>query len=277
MKNVSPLPVKYHWEWEEDYFTEEFVDPATVKRFPSMTSTLPHNSLQPTILHALEDNISEHSDESFDIETLYEDLEIIEIPLLKQTEIIEKIDDMYVRNVEVYDHAYVEDYRYTEYLQIQYTLPPLIQTIEDISRPERNQECFEAMQDLLCPIFMNPEERIDTSMWTIHKVQPVMKAKNAIESVLDITPYEGFLGPRECQLISVSFYPKPNTKVKAKAICSVLGGATRYVFMQGTASDMSYELDTDFIDFGRQVIEKRAQSSSLIKFCSFSVKYVSVR
>lgn len=191
----------------------------------------------------------ESTDSEDDLEILYQ---------RNNSKIIEKtpepIKGMETLKIEVYDRVYVEEYQHREFLQIQYYLPPSLHNVEDISEPERNRLYFNAMRNLLCPIVTNSRGFATRNVHTVRNLQISSQLKNQIDTVLDLVPYEGFLAPRECQLISVSFYPKPDTAVRANAICSVLGGVTRKIFIQGKASDMAYELDSDFIDFGRQVM-----------------------
>lgn len=161
-----------------------------------------------------------------------------------------------ILKTEVYDRAYTEEYNYKEYLQIQYYIP-WTQNLK-ISEPTRNRERFKAMRNFLLPIISTSRETTTPrSIHTISSLQTIQKLKHHIDSVLDIAPHEGFLAPRECQLISISFHPHPDTTVKANAICSVLGGVKRTVSIQGEASDLSYQLDTDYVEFGRQVIHEK--------------------
>lgn len=162
-----------------------------------------------------------------------------------------------MRAVELfYQCAYVEEYNYSERWQIQYDLASY-GTFE-ISEPERNKEYYKAMHNLLLPLVTAPPGVVNyKNTRSIFSLPATQQLKHYIDSVLDITPHEGFLPPHECQAISVGFFPKPDTKIKAKAICCVLGGIDREITIQGDASNMGYELDTDYIDFGRQVIDKK--------------------
>lgn len=211
---------------------------------------------------------SESTDSDFELETAFNtnNENIVEQP----KELVEGVETL---KIEVYDRAYLEEYHYIEFWQIQYYLPPSIQTVEHILETKRNKECFEAMRDLLCPIITTSRGFATKSVHAVRSLQLSTQYKNDIASVLDLVPYEGFLAPRECQLISVSFYPKPDTTIKANAICSVLGGVSRNIFIQGRASDMGYELDSDFIDFGRQVLNESKMSNDLFSSCSSFAKF----
>lgn len=157
---------------------------------------------------------------------------------------------------EVYHHAAIEDERTLEYLQTQYTVPSAIRISDVISEPEKSREYFNAMREKLYPIVACYDDDVEDEDIELIKTLPKnKKQRGSIDEVLDIIPYKGCLEPFECQVVSISFTPKPNTFVKAKAFCHVFGGESETVSIEGTTSEVSYTLVTDFVEFGKQVCE----------------------
>lgn len=184
---------------------------------------------------------------------------LIEVPILpvtqeeKSVQVDKQFTREQIRKVELYERAYVVEYNYLESWQIQYALSSW-QNVE-ISEPPENKERFKEMHHLLLPLLTTPPGVINRrNMRSIFSLPSIHQHKNYIGSVLDIVPHRGFLPPHKCQLISIAFFPKPNTIIQANAVSCVLGGVDRKICIQGDASNMGYELDTDYVDFGRQVM-----------------------
>lgn len=154
--------------------------------------------------------------------------------------------------IEVFERAYIEEYHHRDFSQIQYTLAPFENSRDDLSEPQKNKAYFKAMHDLLHPLITRYTQ-ITGSSDVIKNIQPFKTFRNQIEPILDITPFEGFLPPNECQLVSFRFSPQPYSSIKMSAACNVLGGATRNVYVKGESSVIGYKLHADYIDFGRQV------------------------
>ena len=74
-----------------------------------------------------------------------------------------------------------------------------------------------------------------------------------IGEVFDIMPLYGTIQPGESQRFSFSFYAHPGISVQGKAICKVEGGPEYSVDLSGSASVISYNMDTEPIHFGHQV------------------------
>lgn len=153
---------------------------------------------------------------------------------------------------EVFDQAYIEVLQQDEYTQIEYFLPSSIHMMNLITEPTRNREYYMEMQEILYPLIFNYLAD-DTDIEVMEHLQKNKICKDYIHSVIDIVPYSGFLPPHECQLISVRFNPQPDTVLKAKAVCYVHGGVEKAIYITGMATNMSYNLNCDFIEFGRQV------------------------
>lgn len=202
-------------------------------------------------MYSYEDFFMQTSESSDSEESLLE-IPILPITFQEKSIQVEKRSSagQHRREIQVYIRAYVEEYSYKDYTQIHHHLPS-IDNIE-ISETVENKEHFKLMRDLLLPLVttlpLNP-----SNVCTISSLSSTQKRKNYISSILDIAPHEGFLLPNECQLISINLCPKPNTKIKANAICHVLGGVNKEIYIEGDASAMGYELDTDYVDFGRIV------------------------
>lgn len=165
--------------------------------------------------------------------------------------------------IEVYDRVAVEVYPISEYLQIQWYIPSSI-AIDDVTElPDRNRQYMAFMHEILHPIIETyGDEESDLEVVQLAPKKKIIRG--AIDKRLNISPYQGFLVPYECQLISVAFIPKPNTNVKAKALCHIYGGAIEEVIIRGKAADISYAFDTEYIDFGRLVSKNTVALSGKI-------------
>lgn len=168
------------------------------------------------------------------------------------TEVFSDFDEFSIYFEIYYHHVAIEKYETVEYFQIEDIIPPPMSVSEAISVPPENREKFERIRSILHPIVGLYEEE-DNDIDAIQSLPLTKTIRGAIDKVFNITPFQGFLPPFECQLVCVAFHPKPNTFASAQAACHVYGGASETLSIKGMAADVNYMFDTDFVDFGRQV------------------------
>ncbi|XP_063716545.1 hydrocephalus-inducing protein homolog isoform X4 [Symsagittifera roscoffensis] len=82
-----------------------------------------------------------------------------------------------------------------------------------------------------------------------------------IGEVFDIMPLYGTIQPGESQRFSFSFYAHPGISVQGKAICKVEGGPEYSVDLSGSASVISYNMDTEPIHFGHQSFNRECSAT----------------
>lgn len=130
--------------------------------------------------------------------------------------------------------------------------PPPEQAI--ITRVERVPEYEKELQIILYQLVKCYED--DHSETEALKCLPDLcnQCRHCCE-LFDLVPTYGFLGPYEAQMISMEFSPYPNTVVIATAHCHPSGGKTKTLQVRGGSSNISFSLESDVIEFGRQVIK----------------------
>lgn len=74
-----------------------------------------------------------------------------------------------------------------------------------------------------------------------------------ISDILTIEPFHGQLEPYEYGVVTVGFFPPPNTKIRAKAICKIDEGEYESLSIVGTSCKIVYELNKKYVEFGKQV------------------------
>ncbi|XP_035498051.2 hydrocephalus-inducing protein homolog isoform X1 [Scophthalmus maximus] len=76
-----------------------------------------------------------------------------------------------------------------------------------------------------------------------------------VNEVFDVLPMYGHLLPGDQQLVTVSFYGHEHISREMVALCHVKEGPTYEVTLRGEASVISYSLNFNHIDFGRQLFD----------------------
>ncbi len=79
------------------------------------------------------------------------------------------------------------------------------------------------------------------------------------DQAFDILPISGRLAPGESQRVEVKFYGHPNKRFKAAALCEVVGGPDYEVSLVGEASEISYKIDRECMDFGKLLYDKKVE------------------
>ncbi|XP_078720178.1 hydrocephalus-inducing protein homolog isoform X2 [Lampetra fluviatilis] len=80
-----------------------------------------------------------------------------------------------------------------------------------------------------------------------------------LQEVFDILPLYGQLQPGESQAVTVSFFGHAGLRAQATALCRVVGGPTYEISLLGEAADMSYQLSTTEVDYGKVLFDRVAE------------------
>nr|XP_032813560.1 hydrocephalus-inducing protein homolog isoform X3 [Petromyzon marinus] len=80
-----------------------------------------------------------------------------------------------------------------------------------------------------------------------------------LQEVFDILPLYGQLQPGESQAVTVSFFGHAGLRARATALCRVVGGPTYEISLLGEAADMSYQLSTTEVDYGKVLFDRVAE------------------
>ncbi|KAK4880159.1 hypothetical protein RN001_008305 [Aquatica leii] len=250
VKNLSPLSTRYRFEWQEESFYIEDIDPKQ-----SWTSML---KLVKVILRTLaKSKISEIVLQVVDFERTENKGSITRLPIV------------------YYWHcAYQEINQKYCYVQIHDVLEPSVSMDGLVELPQESWERLIEMRSFLYPIICNFQQfDVDSSIFKMLPKDVYMPHLN--KTILDITPSHGGLKPLETQIVSVFFQPLTNTSVLAEAICYIDGGANEPLNIDGKSCQLSYSIETVQVDFGRQIfceVSEKAinlKNTSLVPF-SFS-------
>ncbi|KAK9888676.1 hypothetical protein WA026_000906 [Henosepilachna vigintioctopunctata] len=84
---------------------------------------------------------------------------------------------------------------------------------------------------------------------------------NINESMLNITPFHGFLEPFECILVNFYIRPTPQTSLKAAVRCQIEGGAEETIEVSGVCGDIAFDIDKREINFGTQLFSDILQTT----------------
>lgn len=138
-----------------------------------------------------------------------------------------------------------------DYVQLEEKVitPVAVESNEIVTLPDRNKYRLETAVNFLHPLI----QHLHDSENDADIVECSSGGKHEVDGILDIAPREGMILPNEVLRVAVKFSPKQSMKVFANAVCSIEGGCNEVLQISAVCAELSYCLNTTFVDFGRQV------------------------
>ncbi|GJQ69846.1 hypothetical protein Trydic_g22394 [Trypoxylus dichotomus] len=233
LKNVSPLPLTFQWEWIKEKIE--------INKIPALPTQWPVQGSEETA------SISTISEPTFppglDMCTM-------------SSEECEDINYVLHRRIEI--DAKPPPTLTSEITEAQPTEHAIISTVERL--PEYQDELQLVLYQLV-DCYNSSEQSEMEVIRCLPKT--VDECKNCCE-FFDLIPTYGYLGPYEAQMVSVEFSPYPNTLLKATAYCHPTGGKAEVLNITGGSSTISFSVDSDVIEFGRRLFCEMCERTIII-------------
>ncbi|XP_044750410.1 hydrocephalus-inducing protein homolog [Coccinella septempunctata] len=217
IKNISPLPVAYQYEWEVTSYTLEKL------------STPRYN------LSSVENS---------------HDWKVDKIPRIPHGEPSpEQITTNHTVELLVRDE---DDPGFSELPKLKILYETLLENIRfPTVHPDVTRKLMFMTKFFLFPITENVSYEVE-DFFKILENMPRRKPE-INEAMLNITPYRGCLEPYECSLVNFYIRPPLQTFLKANAKCRILGGAEDKIEISAVCGDIAYDISKMEVHFGYQL------------------------
>lgn len=274
VRNISPLPVSFYWEWAEVSLidslpaVEEPYVPVPVPESVASTKTSGISESQVLLLQLEETGDGKKTKKkkgspqkkSRDKSSAGSKKEKSPKSTSKASPRSRKSTAKSKRDKQpkllpfelIFQHYYVEINDIFHEIQITLLYREPMTTWHLIRDSETNERYHMEIKKVLYPVLMqhyvpnmcNPASE---------ELTTVPAQLDEVSEVVSLVPSSGYLLPYESQVMHVGFRRAEELNVRVKAICHILAGRTEYIDVTGTCSDIHFQLDKTFVDFHRQV------------------------